>query len=778
MRLRAQVHREDPLPQVVVALPAAGDLRGQRGGRPGVHHVRVADEAAGLAALVLGVAVGRPRGRVERQLLLAGEQRVGVVGLTVTVEGVPDGERDAEEPLARDQPVAVEPAHPVVVAVLHVGREELHLGAAIEHVGADGRVAATVADVPLPGGDDLERLVALLVEVRLPLRGGGLAVEVAGLAQLRDDRLPRGERGLALEVLVRRGGLLAREPLRGLAGHPAVAADDRAHRQLQLAPPGDVGQVAERAGHRDAGALVHLREVVGEDRDLDAEDRRGDRGPEQRLVALVVRVGDQRDHAGDQLGARGLDVHRLAVGTVEGHPVVVAGVVPGLELGLGDGGLEGDVPQGRRLLQVGLAAGEVAQEGLLADQLGLRADRRVVLAPVHGEAQRAPQLLEDLLVLLDEALAELDEVRPADRDLPLGVRLLGRRELGVVGQARVAADAEVVLDAALGREAVVVPAHRVEDRLPAHPLVARDQVGVGVGEHVADVEAAADGRRRRVDRVHVGAGPGAVEAVGVVGLPLPAPGGLETLEGRLLRYDDGTLVGARRRRGLVVRGLGHVRNPRARWGPPGNRLLLWGPAPLACRHDRHRLHRRLHGRSRRLPGRRGAAPGPRPGPHHRGVERDPPGPRGRRAREAGPGAPAVVGRRAGRLRRGRGDRHADGAVRAVPALRPADAGRGGAGARPGAARPRRGGARRERRAARRPDRRRRDRPARRGHGLGARAHPAVRARGPRGAGAGPGAAAAGGRVGRPAGAALVPGLRGGRRGAGRSCGRRGDPPAT
>ena len=54
--LGAQVHREDPLPQVVVGLPAAGDLRGERRGRPGVHHVGVADEAARLAALVLGVA--------------------------------------------------------------------------------------------------------------------------------------------------------------------------------------------------------------------------------------------------------------------------------------------------------------------------------------------------------------------------------------------------------------------------------------------------------------------------------------------------------------------------------------------------------------------------------------------------------------------------------------------------------------------------------------------------------------------------------------------------
>ena len=122
-----------------------------------------------------------------------------------------------------------------------------------------------------------------------------------------------------------------------------------------------------------------------------------------------------------------------------------------------------------------------------------------------------------------ELLAQLDEVRPADRDLLLGVRLLRRREVGVVRQRGVAADAVVVLHPALGRQAVVVPAHRVEDRLAAHPLVARDQVGVRVGEHVADVQAAAHRRRGSVDRVDVLPRLGAVEAVGVVGLPALAP---------------------------------------------------------------------------------------------------------------------------------------------------------------------------------------------------------------------------------------------------------------
>ena len=64
--------------------------------------------------------------------------------------------------------------------------------------------------------------------------------------------------------------------------------------QLQLAPPVHVGQVAERAAHRDAGALVRLGGRVREHRHLDAEQRRAHRRAEQRLVALVVGVRDQR----------------------------------------------------------------------------------------------------------------------------------------------------------------------------------------------------------------------------------------------------------------------------------------------------------------------------------------------------------------------------------------------------------------------------------------------------------------------------------------------------
>ena len=139
-----------------------------------------------------------------------------------------------------------------------------------------------------------------------------------------------------------------------------------AGRQLQLAPPLDVGEVAEGAAHRDAGALVRLGGGVREDGDLDVEQGRADRRAEQALVALVVGVRDERDARGEQLGAGGLDVDRRAVGAGwNATRWKRARVVAGLELGLGDRRLERDVPQPGRLGLVGLAAGEVAQERLL-----------------------------------------------------------------------------------------------------------------------------------------------------------------------------------------------------------------------------------------------------------------------------------------------------------------------------------------------------------------------------------------------------------------------------
>ncbi len=155
----------------------------------------------------------------------------------------------------------------------------------------------------------------------------------------------------------------------------------------------------------------------------------------------------------------------------EPDPVVRPGQLTVLQLSLRNRHPEVDVPQRGRLGLVGLAAGEHAEEGPLGRPARPLPDGRVRRRPVDREAQGAPELLELLLVLHHEAVAELDEVLPADRDLLLA-RLLGWRERRVVGQRRVAAHPEVVLHPTLGGHAVVVPPHRVEDLAPVHPLEA------------------------------------------------------------------------------------------------------------------------------------------------------------------------------------------------------------------------------------------------------------------------------------------------------------------
>ena len=108
---------------------------------------------------------------------------------------------------------------------------------------------------------------------------------------------------------------------RRLGDDAAVAPDDRAHRQLELAPP--VTSVVSPNVQIIAMPvpLSGSASVVGDDRHLDAEQRRADRRAEERLVALVVGVGDERDARGEQLGAGGVDEDGLAAVGVGGSAI-------------------------------------------------------------------------------------------------------------------------------------------------------------------------------------------------------------------------------------------------------------------------------------------------------------------------------------------------------------------------------------------------------------------------------------------------------------------------
>jgi hypothetical protein len=215
-------------------------------------------------------------------------------------------------------------------------------------------------------------------------------------------------------------------------------------------------------------------------------------------------VGGDADARRQKLGPRGGD--REARSPLDTEAQVVEGALlrPVLDLGLRYGRAVVDVPERGRLDLVDLALALQVEEAPLRELAAQRSDRGVLELPVDREAEALPERLERLLVLGRERDAQLDEVlaRDAARRLLAG-RVVGHleREAGLERHVRLAAHVEVVLHPPLGRQAVVVPAHRVEHVPAAHALVAREHVRLRVAEHVADVERAGHGRRRGVDHV-------------------------------------------------------------------------------------------------------------------------------------------------------------------------------------------------------------------------------------------------------------------------------------
>ena len=158
--------------------------------------------------------------------------------------------------------------------------------------------------------DDLERLVALLVELDRMGDRTRLALDDAGVAQGGHDPLARGERrgtdGRGVQV----APAVARDPPGGLRQDPAVPADDGAGRQRELAPPGHVRECPRTCRSSRSPTPCRVRQVVGDDRHLDVEDRGTHGRAEKWLVPLVVRVRNEGDARRQQLRARCLDVHR------------------------------------------------------------------------------------------------------------------------------------------------------------------------------------------------------------------------------------------------------------------------------------------------------------------------------------------------------------------------------------------------------------------------------------------------------------------------------------
>src|SRR5581483_9065507 len=228
--------------------PARADLRRERAGEPGVEDVLLADEAARAPALRLVEAGRRVGGRIDGERVRVGDDRTRVVRAPARVERIPDRDRHAEVALAAHAPVDVQVLGPVAVAEPH----EVGVPADLVALREERLLLLEEADEPLPRRDELERAVALLVELDRVLDRHRLAAErglgAGGRArrltqQLGDaparlgDRLPRelgveAVRGLGVEALPALGP-------EADGNEPAVAADDLAEPELLVAPPRD-----------------------------------------------------------------------------------------------------------------------------------------------------------------------------------------------------------------------------------------------------------------------------------------------------------------------------------------------------------------------------------------------------------------------------------------------------------------------------------------------------------------------------------------------------------
>src|SRR5207248_4584062 len=166
------------------------------------------------------------------QPALLGDEVAGEVWPAVVIQRVPDREGDAEEALAADVPVRVEPFDPGLEPRLHVGRVPAQLLAPRQEVVPE----IERPDEPLPAGDDLERTLAPLVELHRVGDRAGLAHEVAGGGEQLDDTRSGPPHRKPLELAVGAAGSL---------GVVALPTRRSPRQRLEAAVPTDHGPHGE-----------------------------------------------------------------------------------------------------------------------------------------------------------------------------------------------------------------------------------------------------------------------------------------------------------------------------------------------------------------------------------------------------------------------------------------------------------------------------------------------------------------------------------------------------
>src|SRR5262245_24228717 len=141
--------------------PMTRNLWGQRARGPGIHDVRIADEAVGFASCRLIEARRRLGKRIHWKL--AQLRYDGFIGRGLPARGrsIPDREGYAEKALPADRPILIQPIDPVFIARPHEWRVPLDTSTLLEQ----SFFLVQKPNKPLAGRDEFERPLAFLVKL-------------------------------------------------------------------------------------------------------------------------------------------------------------------------------------------------------------------------------------------------------------------------------------------------------------------------------------------------------------------------------------------------------------------------------------------------------------------------------------------------------------------------------------------------------------------------------------------------------------------------------------